>query len=255
MSGTHASSRLDLVPGARFYSGVMNGDGLLTVGQVTRRTGLSRKALRLYEQAALVMPATRSDAGYRLYDESVLPRLDLIRRARALDVGIAELGELLDIAEGRSDRAHEDLAALVAEKLQQTEQRIAELRALEFQLRNVQQRLGLLAAAPVDRASGCGSLLCTCPVPEPGGTASGGTASGSTASGETASGGTASSGRGGDDMNPTELEQQNAEGTSTSCDCGCECCTPQSDNKKGTSEQAKGESLATAGGCNCGCGD
>ncbi len=242
----------------------MNGDGLLTVGQVTKRTGLSRKALRLYEKAALVIPATRSDAGYRLYDESVLPRLDLIRRARALDVGIGELGELLDIAEGRSDRAHGDLAALVAEKLQQTEQRIAELRALELQLRNVQRRLGGVATAPVDRTSGCGSLLCTCPVPEPGGTEFDGAASGGTESDGTASGGTASgkasSGRGGENMNPTELKQQNAEGTSTSCDCGCDCCTPQSDDKKGTSEpvkgeRAKGESKAPAGGCNCGCGD
>jgi len=247
---------LDLAPGARFYSGVMNGDGLLTVGQVTKRTGLSRKALRLYEKAALVIPATRSDAGYRLYDESVLPRLDLIRRARALDVGIGELGELLDIAQGRSDRAHGDLAALVAEKLQQTEQRIAELRALELQLRTVQQRLGGVATAPVDRASGCGSLLCTCPVPELGGPVPepGGPASGGTASGK------ASSGRGGENVNPTELKQQNAEGTSTSCDCGCDCCTPQSDDQKGTSEpvkgeRAKGESKAPAGGCNCGCGD
>ncbi len=44
----------------------MDNQGLLTVGQVSKRTGLSRKALRLYEQAALVMPVTRTTAGYRL---------------------------------------------------------------------------------------------------------------------------------------------------------------------------------------------
>lgn len=230
----------------------MDGDGLLTVGQVTKRTGLSRKALRLYEQASLVMPASRSDAGYRLYEVSVLPRLDLIRRARALDVGIGELGELLDIAEGRSERGPEDLAALVAQKLVQTRQRIEELQALEHQLRNVARRLGPDAAAARDdmavrdAGSGCGSLLCTCPVQASGGKASGGKASGGRPSGSRPSGG-----RGGDDMNPMDLEEQSAESTSASCDCGCECCAPQSDAK----EDDRGEKPATTGSCSCGCGD
>lgn len=220
----------------------MDGDGLLTVGQVTKRTGLSRKALRVYEQASLVMPASRSDAGYRLYDVSVLPRLDLIRRARALDVGISELGELLDIAEGRSERGPEDLATLVAQKLVQTRQRIEELQALEHQLRNVAHRLGPDATAARDdmavrdAGSGCGSLLCTCPVQ---------------ASGSKASGSRPSSGRGGDDMNPMDLEEQSTESTSASCDCGCECCAPQSDAK----EDDRQEQPATAGSCSCGCGD
>ncbi len=61
-------------------------------------------------------------------------------------------------------------------------------------------------------------------------------------------------------MNPIELKEQTAESSSTNCECGCDCCTPQSDDKKGTSEpakgeRAKGESKAPAGGCNCGCGD
>lgn len=212
----------------------MKGDGLLTVGEVTKRTGLSRKALRLYEQAALVIPVTRSDAGYRLYDQSVLPRLDLIRRARALDVGIGELGELLDVAEGHSERGPDDLSALVAQKLAQTQRRIEELQVLERQLSNVAQRLGRDASALSARGSGCGSVLCTCPV-------------------------TPSRERGGDDMNPTEVKQ-NAGSSSAGCDCGCECCTPQSDDKLGSREQAKneqatGEPLATVGGCDCGCGN
>lgn len=143
-------------------------EGLLTIGEVITRTGLSRKALRLYEQAGLVVPAKRTAAGYRLYDVAALPRLDLIRRARALDVSIRELGELLDIAEGCSEHDHPDLATFLTDKLRDTDRRIEELRALRQLLSNVQRRAGQgdLATAPMKHQ--CGSPLCTCPV-EPAG--------------------------------------------------------------------------------------
>lgn len=145
----------------------MDTGGLLTVGQVMKRTGLSRKALRLYEQADLVVPVTRTQAGYRLYDPAALPRLDLIRRARALNVGISELGELLDIAEGSSEHAHENLRSIVAQKLRDTATRIEELQALQQLLSNVEERLVRRAAPEVELVEHCGSLLCTCPTRPP----------------------------------------------------------------------------------------
>lgn len=215
----------------------MRDEGLLTVGQVVERSGLSRKALRVYEQAALVMPVNRTAAGYRLYDVQVLPRLDLIRRARALDVPIRELGELLDMAEGSSKRAHQDLAGLVSQKLDQVEQRIAELRELQQLLRNVGQRLRSENPGAGKPVHGCGSLLCTCPV-------------------------NALTGEGGDDMNPVDVQDKNSDGPSTSCDCGCECCTPQSSDNGGDQIVDKDAHRGTGVGaekanvgCACGCGD
>ncbi len=204
----------------------MDDPGLLTVGQVIKRTGLSRKALRLYEQADLVVPVTRTAAGYRLYDVHALPRLDLIRRARTLDVGIAELGELLDIAEGSSERTHDDLSALVTQKLVQTEQRMAELLALEQLLRNVARRLRRRAPTDERRTHGCGSLLCTCPVDAP-------------------------TSEGGEDMNPIEIDEK-SETSSPPCECGCDCCTPK--GSESDTEADKGTKKATTG-CDCGCGN
>lgn len=142
----------------------MDTGGLLTVGQVMKRTGLSRKALRLYEQADLVRPVTRTAAGYRLYDPAALPRLDLIRRARALNVGISELGELLDLAEGSGERAQESLRSIVAQKLEDTAARIEELQALQQLLLNVEERLTQRASPEVEPVEHCGSPLCTCPI-------------------------------------------------------------------------------------------
>ncbi|MFN2506865.1 MAG: MerR family DNA-binding transcriptional regulator, partial [Acidimicrobiales bacterium] len=58
--------------------------GYFKVSDVGRRTGLSRKALRLYETMGLVEPAERTDAGYRLYDREGLRRIELINRAKVL---------------------------------------------------------------------------------------------------------------------------------------------------------------------------
>ena len=44
----------------------------MTVGELSRRTGLSIKAIRQYEALGLIYSAGRSDGNYRLFDESAL---------------------------------------------------------------------------------------------------------------------------------------------------------------------------------------
>lgn len=75
-------------------------DNGLTVGDVTARTGVSRKALRVYEAKGLVEPLGRTRAGYRLYDEEALRRLELVQRAKHLGLSLAEVKEFLYVADG-----------------------------------------------------------------------------------------------------------------------------------------------------------
>ncbi len=135
-------------------------DGLLGVAEVGRRTGLSRKALRHYEELGLVEPATRSDAGYRLYDSEALRRIELVNRAKVLGLRLSEAKEFLHVAEGCCGDHHPDLAALVEGKLAETEQRIAELHALRGTLHGVLDRL-----ARNDGLHRCEEALCTCRTP------------------------------------------------------------------------------------------
>ncbi len=135
----------------------MNDDGLLTVAEVTRRTGLSRKALRLYETMGLVEPEERSDAGYRLYGDESLKRIELVNRAKVLGLSLAETKEFLHVAEGCCGENHPALATLVEGKLAQTEQRILELRSLEDVLRGVLDRL-----SATQGQHRCEQTLCTC---------------------------------------------------------------------------------------------
>ena len=135
-------------------------DGLLGVAEVGRLTGLTRKALRLYEELGLVEPATRTDAGYRLYDGEALRRIELVNRAKVLGLSLTEAKEFLHVAEGCCGDHHPELANLVEGKLAETEQRIAELQSLRGTLTTVLDRL-----ASNEGLHRCEEALCTCRTP------------------------------------------------------------------------------------------
>ena len=135
----------------------MSDTALLGVAEVGRRTGLTRKALRLYEELGLVEPAARTDAGYRLYDDEALRRIELVNRAKVLGLTLTEAKEFLHVAAGCCGEHHPELAALVEGKLAETQQRIAELQSLRSTLESV---LGRLAAN--EGVHRCEEALCTC---------------------------------------------------------------------------------------------
>ncbi len=132
----------------------------LKVSDVGRQTGLSRKALRLYESLGLVEPVERTEAGYRMYDEEALRRIELISRAKVLGLTLAETKEFLHVSEGCCGEHHPALASLVERKLEETERRINELASLRTTLQGVLERL--------ERNEGvhrCEEALCTCQAP------------------------------------------------------------------------------------------
>lgn len=68
---------------------------MLTIGELAKRVGLRTSALRYYEKEGLLSPDTRSDAGYRLYGETAVTRLQLIQRAQRLGFSLADIRTLL----------------------------------------------------------------------------------------------------------------------------------------------------------------
>jgi DNA-binding transcriptional MerR regulator len=74
----------------------MRRQGLL-IGEVAARSGLSRKAIRLYEGIGILTAADRTGAGYRIYRDDVLPVLHFVRAARQLGFTLAEIAEIVAI--------------------------------------------------------------------------------------------------------------------------------------------------------------
>lgn len=69
-------------------------DAILTIGDVTQRSGIAQTALRYYEQVGL-LPAPHRVGGQRRYQESVLMRLEVIRLCKAAGFSLSEISLLL----------------------------------------------------------------------------------------------------------------------------------------------------------------
>src|SRR5574340_1102692 len=75
--------------------------GLMTIGELSARTGFSAKAIRRYEAGGLVYSAGRTRANYRLYDDSALLCLQMISALRSLSLTIKEIEQLAGVYLGR----------------------------------------------------------------------------------------------------------------------------------------------------------
>lgn len=69
---------------------------LYSIGELSRRTGLSVRTIRFYSDSGVVTPTTRSPAGYRLYDPDALSRLELLCTLRELGVDLTTIRRVLD---------------------------------------------------------------------------------------------------------------------------------------------------------------
>ena len=115
-----------------------------TISAVAAATGFSPSALRFYEDAGLVRPG-RTEAGYRVYDDRAVERLRFISRAKQLGLSLEEVGELVGLWDGEHCAPVAGrLGDLVADKLRETHERIAELSAFAADLERA--RAGFAAA-------------------------------------------------------------------------------------------------------------
>jgi MerR family transcriptional regulator, copper efflux regulator len=122
-------------------SATTSGEGLMTVGELSRRTGLSIKAIRRYEELGLIYSAGRSEGGYRLFDDSALWCAQVIETLRALGLTIKEIDELASAYLVRPDEPiGPRLAALLDGAERRINDRIAELMTVRGRIRDYRVR-------------------------------------------------------------------------------------------------------------------
>ena len=119
--------------------------GELTIGTLSRQSGVNLETIRYYERIGLLAAPRRSASGYRHYDGSAAQRLRFIRRGRELGFGIEAIRTLLQLAD------HPELACEAADQLAQAqlaevEARIADLQAMRAVLAGLTDCQGRTAA-------------------------------------------------------------------------------------------------------------
>lgn len=74
-----------------------DGNRLNQIGEIARRTHLSLRTLRYWEEVGLIRPTGRTTGGFRLYSNEDLERVQLVRAMKPADLTIDELRELVDL--------------------------------------------------------------------------------------------------------------------------------------------------------------
>ena len=103
-----------------------------TVQQVSKLTGVSVRTLHHYDQIGLLKPAKVTEAGYRLYDETALKRLQAILFFRELEFPLKQIGEILD-------RPGFDFSSVLADQIRLLELRAEQLQKLISHARQIQK--------------------------------------------------------------------------------------------------------------------
>src|SRR5947209_3969644 len=95
-----------------------HGTGALSIGEVARRAGIRRSAIRYYESVG-VLPAPERVSGQRRYDDSVLHRLAVIETGQSVGLSLEDIRKLLQASEDGGVGAH--LKSLAEQKLPEVE--------------------------------------------------------------------------------------------------------------------------------------
>jgi MerR family copper efflux transcriptional regulator len=115
----------------------MTGDRY-TSGEAAAAAGLTRKALRVYEQQELLPPAERTANGYRLYSGDDLEVLTFIRRARLLGLTLTDIKTVLGLRR-EGTRPCATVRGLLDTRISEVDVAIADLLALRRSLVTVRE--------------------------------------------------------------------------------------------------------------------
>ena len=101
-----------------------------TVHEVSEMTGLSIRALWYYDRIGLLRPAARTEAGYRLYDETALETLQQILLFRELEFPLKDIRRIIRSPSFDRDKALEQQIGLLELKKEHLEKLIGLARAV-----------------------------------------------------------------------------------------------------------------------------
>jgi MerR family redox-sensitive transcriptional activator SoxR len=108
-------------------------DDLLTIGELSERTGVASSALRFYESEGLIT-AQRSAGGQRRYPREVLRRVSFIRIAQRVGLSLEEIGAALASLPSSRTPNKADWARLSQSWAPQLDDHIAMLQRLRAEL-------------------------------------------------------------------------------------------------------------------------
>lgn len=109
---------------------------MLSIGELSRRTGVKVPTIRYYEQRGLLPEPGRSGGNQRRYGAAELEKLAFIRHARDLGFPIEAIQSLIEL-QAHPDRSCLEATQIAHARLEDVRARIRRLSALETELSRI----------------------------------------------------------------------------------------------------------------------
>ena len=105
----------------------------MNIGEAAKKSGLSVKTIRYYDEINLIKPIKNKATNYRHYTTADLAKLQFIGKARRFNFGIKECKELLSLYENQN-RSSKEVRNLTLTKIAEIDVKLNELENLREQL-------------------------------------------------------------------------------------------------------------------------
>ena len=110
-----------------------------SIGELAKEFDITTRSIRFYEDQGLVHPTRRGQT--RIYNQRDKVRLKLILRGKRLGFSLAETGRLFELydADKSSAKQLETIMRLIAEKKNDLNQQLEDIKVVLMELSNLEQ--------------------------------------------------------------------------------------------------------------------
>ncbi len=108
----------------------------MNIGELAKRSGVTEKMIRHYEEIAVIPKAKRSSAGYRVYTENDVAIFQFLKRSRDLGFSMAEIKELISLWRNPR-RTSEQVKKLAQKHLEELKIKIEKMQMIEKNLKTL----------------------------------------------------------------------------------------------------------------------
>jgi len=102
---------------------------MYTIGKIAALADVSADTLRYYEKEGLITPASKTAAGYRLYNDEAVRRIRFIKHAQHCGFSLSDVKELLTLKHAES-ACCADVRSLAIEKKLRIEHKLKALQVM-----------------------------------------------------------------------------------------------------------------------------
>ncbi len=111
-----------------------NSERHFQIGEMAQCCGVSADTIRYYEKKGILEKPLRSAAGYRLYEERMVARLDFIKKAQGLGLTLSEIQRIIQCSKEGLKPCCDLVKKVFTEKIAHYESQIHEMTKMKKQL-------------------------------------------------------------------------------------------------------------------------